>query len=83
MDLWNLCFCVSRRFQRYAAYRQPFLFVSHIRVNLGRFHILVRQHLLHHVYARSCFDLQRTEGVAGPVESDRQCKQKQRGEDET
>lgn len=83
MDLRNLCFCVSRRFQRYAANRQPFLLVCHICVNLSCFHVLVRQHLLHHVYARSCLNLQRTEGVAALMESDKLCKEKQRGEDKT
>ena len=59
-----------RRFQRNAIYGLTFGLVSQRCINLRGLHVLVGEHLLHHIYVRASLHLQRTEGVSGAVECD-------------
>ena len=57
-------------FQRDAVDTLALAFVSHVRIDLGGFHILVTEHVLDGVDARSCINLQGAESMTGAVEGD-------------
>ena len=56
--------------QRDAVDRLALALVSHVRINLSCFHVLVTEHVLDGVDARSCINLQGAESMTGAMEGD-------------
>ena len=56
--------------QRDAVDALALAFVSHVRIDLGGLHILVSEHVLDGVDARTCINLQGAECMTGAVEGD-------------
>ena len=56
--------------QRDAVDRLALALISHVRIDLSGFHVLVTQHVLDSVDTRTCINLQGAEGMTGTVEGD-------------